>query len=126
MGHVHQLVDAPPVVPLKAQVEFRIAFQGRIFMNHGSVRHAWPTGAAQRHVVVGFVSFGGVIVEIKGDESFVQDPGQLCHALIEWWHRIKPAHRHLTYAVAVIVVECERILPIESWIRQRLRWSMDL
>src|SRR5690349_24365979 len=56
--HVHQLVDPPPVVPLKTAVEFRIAFERGILVNELLVGHARTTRTTQRHVVVRFVTLG--------------------------------------------------------------------
>ena len=41
-------------------------------------------------------------------------------------HRIEPAHGHLGQAVAVLVVERERVLPVQARVRKRLRRSVDL
>src|ERR1700754_2286772 len=56
--HVDQLVDLPPVVPLKTLIELRITFQRRILVNVLSIRNTWTTRTTQRHVVISFVAFG--------------------------------------------------------------------
>ncbi len=45
--HVHQLIDLAPVVPLKAAVELRIAFERRILVSKLAIRNTWTTRATQ-------------------------------------------------------------------------------
>src|SRR5689334_7063426 len=122
--HVHQLVDPPPVVPLKTAVEFRIAFERRILVRELPIRYAWTTRATQRHVVISLVAFGGIVVEIEGHECLAQHAREFSDVLVEWRHRIEPAHRHLRRAIAVEIVESKRIFPVETRIDERLRRTM--
>src|ERR1044072_280873 len=59
--HVHQLIDLPPVVPLKTTVELRIPFERGILVYKLPVRNAWTTRAAQRHVVIRLVAFSRIV-----------------------------------------------------------------
>src|SRR4026209_584762 len=115
MRHVHQLVDLPPIVPLKAAVKLRISFERGIFVDKRAIRNSRATSSTQRHVVISLVSFGGIVVEIERGKRFAEHAGKFGDVFVERRHRIEPANRHLTHAVVIVIEESKRVFPVESW-----------
>ena len=126
VGHEEELVDLAPVAPLEAAVELGVAAQGGVGLAHRAVGHARPADAAQGHVVVDLVALPRVVVEVEGQEGLVEDAREGREALLDGRHGVEPAHGHLGQAVAVRVVEGERVLPVEARVGQRLRGPVDL
>src|SRR5687767_7347229 len=94
-----------PVVPLKAAVKLRIAFEGGILVHKRAIRNTWTTHATQRQVVVRFVSFGRVVIDIERRKSLAQYACKFGDVFVERRHGIEPAYRHLARAVVIEIVE---------------------
>ena len=70
--HVLEFIDPPPVIPLKALVEFGLPFKAEVLV-YGILCRTLDRPHRAGHIVVGFISLGRIVVEVKRDERFAKN-----------------------------------------------------